>query len=170
MLCDWPADVLHALVASARLERYDRRTSIERQRREAMVVVSGRVEWEVVDPAGTRFVLHMAGPGELICLLRMLDVPHFVYDCLVHEGAVVVHLPIGVFRAVLDSHPLLWRDLCLPMMQRLHGLIVRQQRRALGQIDSQVADLLAELAQTQGRVGDDGLLNLRMSQSDLAAC
>ncbi|MFT3813578.1 MAG: Crp/Fnr family transcriptional regulator [Acidovorax sp.] len=169
MLCSWPADALYALAASARLERYDRRATIERQRREALVVVSGRLEVEVVDAAGARFVIHIVGPGEITCLLRMLDDPPFVYSCLVHEGTVLVHLPVDAVQAVLNEHPLLWRGLCLLMMQRLHGQMVRQQRRAFGQIDSHVADLLLELARTQGRPGDDGLLGLRLSQSDIAA-
>ena len=169
MLCDWPADALYALAASARLERYHRRATIERHRREVLVVVSGRLEVETIDPTGARFVLHIVGPGEITYLMRMLESPAFIYDCLVHEGSVVVHLPIDALRAVLDAHPLLWRGLSMLIMQRLHTQVVRQQRRAFGHMGSHVADLLVELVCTQGRPGDDGLLSLRLSQSDIAA-
>ena len=169
MLCDWPADAVYALAANARLERYHRRAIIERHRREALVVVSGRLEVEAIDPAGSRFVLHIVGPGEITCLLRLIDSPDFIYDCMAHDGTVVVHLPVDALRAVLDAHPLLWRGLCMLMMQRLHTQILRQQRRAFGQMDNHVADLLVELACTQGRLGEDGLVGLRLSQSDIAA-
>lgn len=173
MMSGWPDDVLDELAAIARLGRYDKRTPImvgDRARREVLVVASGRLEVEGVDASGVRFVLSMHGPGEIVSLVRLLKNIRFVYDFQAHEGTTIVFLPGDPLLAILDAHPLLWRDVCMLMLSRLHEQIATQQRRALGHTANHVADALVQLALAHGQAVEGGsALSLRISQSDLAA-
>lgn len=173
MMGTWPVEVLDELASIARLGRYDRRTPLmvgDRSRREVMVVVTGRLEVEGVDADGMRFILSMHGPGEVVGLVRLLKNTRFVYHFQACEGTVLVHLPGDPLLAVLDTHHILWRDVCMLMMSRMHEQIAMKRRRALGHTANHVADELVRLALIHGQVLEGSTaLRLSISQSELAA-
>lgn len=173
MLRNWPAEVLDELAALSRLGRYGRHQQVraaDPMRREVLVVASGCVEVGGVDATGARFVLSMHSAGDIVGLARLLEDTQFVYDYHAHEATVLVEIPGESFLALLDAHPLLWKDICLLVLARMHELIVIQQRHAFSRLDHRVAELLARLAPTHGQPAPDGQgVVLRISQSDLAA-
>ena len=169
----WPESVLDQLARIASLHRYDKDsplTEAMRSRREAIVVVAGRLLVEGVDAQGGRHVLALHGPGEIVGLVRLLEHVQFMYFFQVAQDTVLVHLPADPLMAVLDAHPMLWRDVSLLLMSRLHDLIARQQRRATGDMSRQVADMLLRLTPSIGKSGEGGVpVHLRLAQGDLAA-
>lgn len=173
MLRNWPPEVLDELTALSRLGRYERHQQVraaDPKRREVLVVASGCVEVGGVDATGSRFVLSMHSAGDIVGLARLLEHTQFVYDYHAHQSTVLVEIPGESFLALLDAHPLLWKDICLLVLARMHELIVVQQRHAFSNIDNRVAELLARLAPTHGQPAPDGQgVVLRISQSDLAA-
>lgn len=173
LLRHWPGEVLDELAGAATLGRYARRQQVmagDPLRREVMVVVSGCLEVGGVDAMGARFVLSLHGAGDILGLARMLEHTQFVYDYHAHQPTVLVEIPGASFLALLDAHPLLWKDICLLVLARMHELIVVQQRHAFSNIDNRVAELLARLAPTHGKPAPQGQgVVLRISQSDLAA-
>lgn len=172
LMNSWPDHVIDQLAASARLGRYGKEVPLTQQvqsGREAIVVVAGRLLVEGVNAVGARFVLALHGPGEILGLVRMLEHTCFLYHFQVAENTVLVHLPAPALMAVLDAHPILWRDVSMLVISRLHDLIARQQRRAVGHVCHQVADMLVRLAATIGKPGEGGQISLSLSQKDLAA-
>lgn len=172
LMNQWPASVIDQLAAGARLGRYSTQSPMTEQvqaSREAIVVVSGRLLIEGVDAAGSRFVLAVHGPGEILGLVRLLEHIRFMYHFQVEPGTVLVHLPAPLLIGVLDAHPRLWRDVSMLLMLRLHDLIARQQRRAMGHMSQQVADLLLRLSVSIGKPMEGGQrVGMSVCQSDLA--
>ena len=142
MLRNWPPEVLDELTALSRLGRYERHQQVraaDPKRREVLVVASGCVEVGGVDATGSRFVLSMHSAGDIVGLARLLEHTQFVYDYHAHQPTVLVEIPGESFLALLDAHPLLWKDICLLVLARMHELIVVQQRHAFSNIDNRVA-------------------------------
>lgn len=174
MLRDWPDAVLAQIAAGAHLHRYERRTQVlaeDRQQRDLLVIVSGRLEVSGVNAMGDKFVLTLLGPGEIVGLVRLL--PHdveLVYDYHAHQDTVLVHLPAERLHAVLDAHPRLWKDVALLAVSRQQGSIEQLQRRAFGRIDQGLAEALLRLMHWSGQPGEDAPeVSLQVSQADLAA-
>jgi len=67
-------------------------------------------------PAGQRFLLSMYGPGDITSLIRLLTDAPFHFGFHAREPSTVVHIPCDAMTAVLDAHPILWKDLCLLML------------------------------------------------------
>ncbi|MFT3779120.1 MAG: Crp/Fnr family transcriptional regulator [Ottowia sp.] len=173
MMRAWPAGVLDELSAVARLGRYERHEQIladDPQRREVLVVASGCVVVDSVDASGARFLLAMFGPGDITGLVRLLEDTRFVYHFHAREPTVLVHVPGGALRGVLDAHPALWRDVCLLMLQRQQQQIVARRRGTLSHLGRQLADTVVQIAHSHGVPARDAAgVSVPVSQSDLAA-
>ena len=169
----WPNPLLDELARTARLGQYRRHEQIlagDPQRREVFVVVSGSVAVDSVDVAGTRFLLTVFGPGDLMGLVRLLEGAQFVYDYHALEPTVLVRISSDAMRAALDAYPLQWRDVCLLALQRSHQQIIQQRTRTFSQLDRQLADVVVRLAKAQDPLLKEGHgFSVRVSQSDLAA-
>lgn len=173
LMRNWPREALDSLAQAAWLGRYKRREPIlvnQPRRREIFIVASGAVAVDSVDANGTRFWLSTFTPGEAGSLIRLLEDQVFVYSFHATQSTVLVHIPCEPMRAVLDAHPLLWKDVCLVALQRSHEQILQRRRRDLGRLDQRVADTVLQLArqQTPGHTPAAGL-NIQATQSDLAA-
>ena len=135
-----------------------------------LVVASGCVAVDHVDAAGQRFLLSMYGPGDITSLIRLLTDAPFRFGFHAREPSTVVHIPCDAMTAVLDAHPILWKDLCLLMLARTHQSILLQQQRSSGQVTQMVADSVVQLARARGQ---DGAARARggvqVSQTELAA-
>lgn len=170
---DWPDTAVDRIARIARLERYMRRTQVlaqDRQRREVLVVVSGRLEVSGVNSAGAKFVLSMLGPGEIVALVRLLQAGQLIYDYHAHEDTVLVHLPSDELRTILDGMPLLWKDVALLALERQRDSIASMQRRALGRLQQSLAETLVRLVDGYGQpIDGEPTISLRVSQSDLAS-
>lgn len=173
LFAQWPEARLADLAAIARAETYRRGAEIfarEPERREAFVIASGRVEVSRGSAAGKKFVLSVQGPSEILAIVRLLVAPpiHYVYSA--YEDAVLLHLPCDALTALLDRHPVLWRDVALLMCAR-HGDSLRQLNdQTLGSLDQRMAATLVDLARVHGRAGEAGVeLGLRLPQEQLGA-
>lgn len=172
-LHEWPETAIEQLATGSRLMHYAKGDIVMQagsDRREILVVVSGSVEVGGVDSEGARFVLTIRGAGEIIGIARMLPHRKFVYEYRSNEDAVLVLLPATLLERVLDNHPPLWRTLCMLMLERMYDQIELTKRRAFSQPSFRVADTLLRLSEQHGlHSADDGCLQLRISQTDLAA-
>lgn len=173
MLRDWPEPVLARLAAGSHLERYARGSQVlahDPQKRDVLVVVSGSVQLSGVNRDGATFVLARFGAGEIVGLVRLLRGLACVYDYHALEESLVVHVPADHLSAVLDAHPLLWRDVALLALARQHDSIVTLQRRGFRRTEQSLAQALLRLLQTRAPgVAPSAGTRLRVSQGDLAA-
>lgn len=173
MMSQWPDTAVDRMVSTARLERYARGTLVlsqDRQRREVLLVVSGGLEISGTSVDGTKFVLSVCGHGEVVALARLLDRSPWHFDFHAHEDLVLVHLPCDPFLAMLDEHPILWKDIALMALARQLDSIVSLQHRALLQLHQSLAETLVTLADQYGEPAAGGVgVRLRVSQSDLAS-
>lgn len=173
LFAPWPEPRLADLAAIARVETYRRGAEIfarEPERREAFVIAAGRVEVSRGSPAGKKFVLSVQGPSEILAIVRLLAAPPILYVYTAYEDAVLLHLPCDALTSLLDSHPILWRDVAMLMCAR-HGDSLRQLNdQKLGSLDQRMAAILADLARIHGLEGAAGIeLGLRLPQEQLAA-
>lgn len=176
VLRGWPDDVLEALAAAAWMGHYERHEQLlvnDPQRRDVLVVASGCISVDHVDVSGERFLLSVYGPGDVTSLIRLLADAPFHFSFHARERSSVVHIPGDAMVAVLDAHPILWKDLCLLMLARTQQSIVLQQRRFAGQLTPMVADAVVQLARihagTPSARRPAGGVSVAMSQADLAA-
>ena len=169
----WPGEVLDRLSGIAWVGRYERHEQImadDPQRRDVLVVASGCVAVDHVDAAGQRFLLSMYGPGDITSLIRLLTDAPFRFGFHAREPSTVVHIPCDAMTAVLDAHPILWKDLCLLMLARTHQSILLQQQRSSGQMKQMVADAVVQLVRARGLdTAAPGAVCVRVSQTELAA-
>lgn len=169
----WPEARLADLAAIARAEYYPRGAEVyahDPERREAFVIASGEIEVSRGSAAGKKFVLGINGPPEILAVVRLLDDPPIRYEYRAYEDSVLLHLPAGSFAAILDSEPILWRDIALLMCAR-HGDSLRLLGdHNLGSLDQRMAATLADLARIHGIAGGQGIeLGLRLPQEQLGA-
>ena len=173
MLRGWPGEVLDQLAAVSWVGRYQRHEQImadDPQRREVLVVASGCIAVDHIDASGQHFLLSMYGPGDITSLIRLLTDAPFHFGFHAREPSTVVHLPCDAMMAVLDAHPILWKDLCLLMLARTQQSILLQQQRSSGQVTQMVADSVVQLARARGQ--DGAALaggGVQVSQTELAA-
>lgn len=173
LFAGWPDAPLADLSAIARAEHYPRGAEIyahDPEKREAFVIASGGVEVSRGSAAGKKFVLSVQGPAEILAIVRLLPAPpiHYVYSA--YEDSVLLHLPCDGLTAILDAHPILWRDVALLMCAR-HGDSLRQLNdQTLGSLEQRMAATLADLARIHGVAGAAGVeLGLRLPQEQLGA-
>ncbi len=169
----WPAARLADLAAIARAGHYPRGTEIyprDPRRREAFVVVAGGIEISRVSAAGKKFVLGLAGPRDVVGLVRLLDRQpiHFAYRA--HADSILLHLPADALIAILDAEPALWRDIALFMCARQGDSLRLLNDQQLGSLEQRMAATLVGLARIHGIAGEDGTeLGLRLPQEQLGA-
>ena len=173
LFAPWPEARLADLAGIARAEYYPRGTEIYAQdpeKREAFVIASGEIEVSRGSAAGKKFVLGINGATEILAIVRLLDAPKIHYDYRAYEDSVLLHLPIDALTAILNSEPMLWREVALLMCAR-HGDSLRLlDAQNLGSLDQRMAATLADLARIHGIAGSHGVeLGLRLPQEQLGA-
>lgn len=173
MLRHWPDTVLAHVSAGSRLERYPKRAQVlsrEPHQRDVLAVVTGSLEVSGVDASGTKFVLSILGPGEIVGLIRLLKGVEPLYDYHAHEHTLVVHIPADHLSGVLDAQPTLWKDVALLALARQQDSIASLQRRSFRRIDQSLAETILRLVHVSGRAAPGSrAVTLHVSQSDLAA-
>jgi CRP-like cAMP-binding protein len=167
----WPEHCINALASHGRLERYEGGAQVlahEPQRREIFIVVAGCIEVSHSSDDGKKFVLGLVGPGEPIALVRLLPQAPMHYGYYAHGSTELVHLPSDALRAVLDSEPILWRDIALLTLGRFAWNTWLLRDQMLASQARRVAAALLSLARLQGVQSEDGS-SLRLSQDELGA-
>lgn len=118
---------------------------------------------------GRRFVHGFAGPGAVVGLPRLLREASPPVELVAHAETVLVCMAREDLAAILDAHPLLWRDVALLLLARRRKALEEMQVQAVGSVRQRVAAILLQLARSHGVTASDGLrLQLRLSQEDLA--
>lgn len=172
MLRDWPEPVLARIAAGSRLQRYARGAQVlahDPAQRDVLVVVSGAVECSGVNAAGDRFVLGRFAAGDLVGLVRLLPGKTTAYTYHALQDTLLVHVPADHLRALLDAHPLLWREVAMLALARQHDSIVTLQRRGFRRTDQSLAQALLRLLVHGPTESRGSSVRLRVSQGDLAA-
>lgn len=177
LFAPWPDLVIDRIARIARLARYERGAVVlpeGRDRRELKLVLSGRLAVSDVNAGGSKFMLSLIGPGEIVGLVRLLKQGGRLYDYEAHEDTMVIHLPSEALEAVLDQTPALWKDVALLAMERQRDSIVAMQRGALAGVQQRLAMILVQVAKGEsshprrGNARSTEAQVLHLSQSDLA--
>lgn len=177
LFAPWPDLVIDRVARIARLAHYERGAVVlpeEIDSRDLKLVVSGRLAVSGVNAGGSKFMLSLIGPGEIVGLVRLLKQGRHLYDYEAHEATVVIHLPSEALEAVLDQTPTLWKDIAFLAMERQRDSIVAMQRGALGGVQQRLAMVLVQVAKGEseqvraGRAKSPAVQELCLSQSDLA--
>lgn len=135
-----------------------------------LLAVSGLLEISLVAANGRRFVMGIAGPGEVIGLVRLFAETPVKYGYVARENAAVVHMPCSELHTLFDSDPARWRDVCefaIDRKSQLIGTVLDQV--VIGGAEHRIAATLRRLSKLFGVQRQAGtLLKLRLSQDDLA--
>ncbi|WP_285473829.1 Crp/Fnr family transcriptional regulator [Actinoplanes sp. NBRC 101535] len=135
-----------------------------------LLIRTGRASVSVNTVHGTRLILALRGPGDIIGELSAIDggTRSATVTALVRTEAVVI--PVGRFTETLTRRPAANRVIMRALGGRLRDS--DSQRRALvsATLLQRVAQVLTELADRAGRVCDDGVrIDLPLPQHELAA-
>lgn len=173
LFLNWPEARLFEVASIARVEHYARGTEIfarEPQKREVFIVASGGIEVSRCSAAGKKFVLSVVGPHEVVGLVRLLAQVPIHYEYRAYDDSILLHLPCDGLIAILDTDPILWRDIALLMCAR-HGDSLRMLNdQTLGSLEQRMAAILLDLARIHGIAGNGGTeLGLRLPQEQLGA-
>ncbi len=173
LFATWPDERLADLAMIAYAKFHPRGAEIfarDPEHREAFVIAAGEVEIGRESVDGRRFVLSVQGPHEILAVVRLLAAPpiHYVYRA--YEDTVLLHLPCDALTALLDSDPILWRDVALLMCARQGESLRQLDAVRLGTLEQQLARTLIDLSLIHGIERPDEVeLGLRLPQEQLAA-
>jgi CRP-like cAMP-binding protein len=157
---------LDDLAAMATLRRYGRGDTVVAAGEpggDVLVVAAGRLKVLARSPDGSDVLLGMAGPGDTLGELSLLDLAPRSAAVEAADAATVVWLPGDVLRTLLRREPDLAEELLRQqavMIRRVSGLVA----------DLVFLDLPRRVAKyVVERVDGNGRADLAMSQSELAA-
>ena len=165
----WPLHCIETLASHGRLERYPSGAQVlarDPRRREIFVVASGCIELSHSTEKGKKFLLGLLGRGETIGLARLLPEVQIVFSHYAHGETALVHLPVEAMRGVLDSEPILWRDIAMVALGRMLWNVALVREQALSTLSQRTAGALVSLSRLQG-VQESGNLQFRLSQDEL---
>lgn len=172
LFAEWPADRLRELAASARRQRYSRRTPLatrERPVRDVFVIESGAVEVIAANAAGDEHRL-MIQEGRVAGLVPFYEPEtRRIYGFYARKGSTIIHLHGDTLRRILDDEPLLWKSVALFALRRLHRVMELLQSLTIGSVRRRLAVQLALLALPGGTDESSARsIELHSSQTDLA--
>ncbi len=134
-----------------------------------IVVASGLVKVVISSEHGDEVVLATLGPGETLGELAMLDGSPRSASVVAVEPSTVVLLTRETVLDLMSRHP----PVLDALLRSLGGLVRRLTEQAgdlvFLDLAGRVAKLLLRLAEAHGAAVDGGVLDLGLSQSDLAA-
>jgi len=173
LFAEWPADRLRELAASARRQRYTRRTPLatqERPVRDVFVIESGAVEVIAANAAGDEHRL-MIQQGRVAGLVPFYEpeTRRRIYGFYARKGSTIIHLNGDTLRRILDDEPLLWKSVALFALRRLSRVLELLQSLTIGSVRRRLAVQLAMLA-LPGGTDESSVrsIELHSSQTDLA--
>lgn len=173
LFCNWPDERIADVAAIARVEQYARGTEIyaeDPEKREVFIVVRGEIEIGRCSAAGKKFVLGVAGPHEVVGLVRLLSQIPIHYEYRAYADSVLLHLPCDDLIAILDANLILWRDIAMLMCARQGDSLRLLNDQTLGSLEQRMAAILINLARIHGKTGIGGTeLGLRLPQEQLGS-
>jgi len=166
------ADSLARLAAAATPRTYDRGQQLCRQGEPGewfFVIASGRVKVVLTSEEGQQVVLATSGPFDTLGELAALDRGVRSASVTAMETTTVLVVTRSVLLDVMAQSPFV-----LDMMLRSLGGLVRRLTEQAGDfvfldLGGRLAKLLLRLADAYGVRGDQVVLDMRMSQTELAA-
>ncbi|KRP72079.1 MULTISPECIES: Crp/Fnr family transcriptional regulator [Pseudomonas] len=131
-------------------------------------VLEGAVRISAVNAQGKEAVLSLVETphwfGE-ICLFDNLPRTH---DALATGACTLVQVPQAAILAILEQHPVFWRDMALLMSQKLRLSLINIEQTSLMPASRRLAHRLLMIAQGYGEV-EQARRVLQLPQEDLAA-
>lgn len=131
-------------------------------------VLEGAVRISAVNAQGKEAVLSLVETphwfGE-ICLFDNLPRTH---DALATGACTLLQVPQAAILAILEQHPVFWRDMALLMSQKLRLSLINIEQTSLMPASRRLAHRLLMIAQGYGEV-EQARRVLQLPQEDLAA-
>ncbi len=172
IFADLPEDALARLTDASVRRSYRRNQFLWYEGDEGarlVVVASGLVKVMISSEQGDEVVLTTLGPGETLGELALLDGSPRSASAVAVEPTTVLMLSRATVLELLGRHPAV-----LDAVLRSLGGLVRRLTEQAGDlvfldVGGRVAKLLLRLAETHGSGADPPVVDLGLSQSDLAA-
>lgn len=128
---------------------------------------SGKVKLAKSSDYGKEFITHLAGPGEFLGYLALLENTAFTEEATAMEDSEVVMIPIEEFRKLIHSN----RDVTNNFIKILSRNVLEQEERLLklayGNVRERVATVVNNLYEKYGNA-DTGHIELSISREELA--
>lgn len=128
---------------------------------------SGKVKLAKSSDYGKEFITHLAGPGEFLGYLALLENTAFTEEATAMEDSEVVMVPIEEFRKLIHSN----REVTNNFIKILSRNVLEQEERLLklayGNVRERVATVVKTLYDKYGDE-DSGRIELSISREELA--
>jgi DNA-binding response OmpR family regulator len=128
---------------------------------------SGKVKLAKSSDYGKEFITHLAGPGEFLGYLALLENSAFTEEATAMEDSEVVMIPIEEFRKLIHSN----REVTNNFIKILSRNVLEQEERLLklayGNVRERVATVVNTLYEKYGDEGS-GRIELSISREELA--
>lgn len=136
----------------------------------AYVVRKGYVRVETTHPDGSRTVLTILGPGEIVGELSLVDLLGRSATVVAHDSTTVLVFDRAIFWTFLQTIPAMTYNLVGLLSRRLRLANSQVQALAALDVEARVARQLRVLAAEYGQADGDGVIELpfRLTQEDLA--
>lgn len=161
-----------ALIAAGTNSTYKKNQYIFRAGEEdyrVYILRRGRMKIMQTSPLGREVLLWFCVPGELFGISECLDVKPRPVSAVALDASEVLSLDCDWFRQWLEQNPKNATHLVSIMATRLREIGHRFLNLATGNVTSQVAKLLVEMANCYGTQMNHGvLLNIPLSHQDIA--
>lgn len=161
-----------ALIDKATSTTYKKKQPIFRageEDRRVYILRRGRVKLVQTSPLGREVLLWFCVPGELFGISECLEAKPRAVSAVALDISEVLSFDCDWFRGWLEEHPKHATQLVSIMATRLREIGHRFFNLATGNVTSQVAKLLVEMANCYGTQMNHGvLLNIPLSHQDIA--
>jgi CRP/FNR family cyclic AMP-dependent transcriptional regulator len=166
----WPTAAMSRLLSSSHLKRHARGELLtsEADAPATFAIVSGHVIVGRNPQGGISAKVFLLGPGSVMGLAQMIEKENPVsHDHYAHDEVVAVHMPTALIFEILDSHPLLWKNMVAMLLGQHAEIRDSLLSHAIGAFRQRLAATIDRLATVYG-TDIEGNLRLRVRQEDIA--
>ena len=135
-----------------------------------IVVVTGTLKLVRQSESGREQVLTIEEPGSSVAEVPLFDGGPYPATAIALEPSVVAMIPRADFFAILQKHPLIAVKVVENIGRRLRRLVFLVEELSLKEVGQRLAGFLLEAAETHGRKGPGGVVevDLELSNQEIA--
>ncbi len=132
------------------------------------MITQGAIRIERMSQGGKRLLLAILGPGEVVGEMSLISGQPRMADAIAHENSELYQIEKATFDKIISEHPSVSGHLMAILSGRLLNTGVNLQRVGLSSLQSRLAYVLVDLAARFANEKNPSLINLKLTQTDLA--